>query len=128
VWDDIRELTSGYFAGDEALRDVDGKRTHVQQTPVALLLRIILSSSKLGDIIFDPTAGTGTALVVAKQLKRNSIGIEIDPAHIKLINNRLATQRAPDCIYPMRKYYRFTAHLDDLWQTTQPTGKQSKLP
>ncbi len=43
VWDDIRELTSGYFAGDEALRDNNGERIHKQQSPVALLLRIILS-------------------------------------------------------------------------------------
>lgn len=31
VWDDIRELTSGYFAGDEAIRDHEGNRMHVQQ-------------------------------------------------------------------------------------------------
>ena len=31
VWDDIRELTSGYFAGDEALRDEAGNRLHKQQ-------------------------------------------------------------------------------------------------
>ena len=45
VWDDIREMTSGYFAGDEALRDESGERVHKQQSPIALLLRIILSSS-----------------------------------------------------------------------------------
>ena len=33
VWDDIRELTSGYFAGDEALRDAEGHRLHKQQSP-----------------------------------------------------------------------------------------------
>ena len=90
VWDDIRELTSGYFAGDEALRDSEGNRMHVQQTPVALLLRIILSSTLPGDVVFDPTAGTGPALVVANQLNRNSIGIEIDPSHVQLIEKRLA--------------------------------------
>jgi site-specific DNA-methyltransferase (adenine-specific) len=98
VWDDIRELTSGYFAGDEALRDREGNRIHVQQTPVSLLLRIILSSTLPGDIVFDPTAGTGTALVVAKQLNRKSIGIEIDPAHVELIKKRLANLRAADNI------------------------------
>jgi hypothetical protein len=36
VWDDIRELTSGYFAGDEALRTDDGERFHKQQAPLAL--------------------------------------------------------------------------------------------
>ncbi len=127
VWDDIRELTSGYFAGDEALRDESGKRIHVQQTPVALLLRIILSSSHQGDVVFDPTAGTGTALVVAKQLKRNSIGIEIDPAHVKLINCRLAVPRASDSIHQLRDYYRFTAHLDDIWQRSKIVGKQREL-
>ena len=36
VWDDIRELTAGYFAGDEALRDAEGNRLHKQQTPIQL--------------------------------------------------------------------------------------------
>lgn len=35
-WDDIRELTSGYFAGDEALRAPDGERFHKQQSPVRM--------------------------------------------------------------------------------------------
>ena len=46
IWDDIRELTAGYFAGDEALRDDAGERFHKQQAPIALLLRIILSSTQ----------------------------------------------------------------------------------
>jgi site-specific DNA-methyltransferase (adenine-specific) len=45
VWDDIRELTSGYFAGKEAIRDINGDRVHKQQSPVGLLLRIVLSST-----------------------------------------------------------------------------------
>src|SRR5215216_791698 len=68
VWDDIRELTSGYFAGDEAIRSDDGERFHKQQSPIALLLRIILSSSQTGDTVFDPFSGTGTTLVTAYQL------------------------------------------------------------
>ena len=44
VWDDIRELTSGYFAGDEPLRFPDGKRVPNQQSTIALLLRIIITS------------------------------------------------------------------------------------
>jgi len=89
VWDDIRELTSGYFAGDEAIRARDGNRVHTQQSPVALLLRIILSSTLPGDTVLDPLAGTGTTLVVAYQLKRNSVGIEIDSKYIEIIKNRL---------------------------------------
>ena len=127
VWDDIRELTSGYFAGDEALRDREGKRMHVQQTPIALLLRIILSSTLPGDVVFDPTAGTGTALVVAKQLSRNSIGVEIDPSNVELINNRLATLRAADSISSYLEYYKFTPNLAKIWRTDLPKTKQKKL-
>ena len=65
VWDDIKELTSGCFAGEEALRDRDGKRLHEQQSPVALLLRIILSSTNVEDTVLDPMAGTGPTLVSA---------------------------------------------------------------
>ena len=83
VWDDIRELTSGYFAGDEALRDKDGNRLHKQQTPIQLLLRIILSSTNPGDVVLDPFAGSGTTLVVSEQLDRKSVGIELDSFNIR---------------------------------------------
>lgn len=128
VWDDIRELTSGYFAGEEAFRDKEGNRMHVQQTPVALLLRIILSSTMPGNTVFDPTAGTGTALVVAKQLSRNSVGIEIDPAHVELIKARLKTLRAVDDVSCHYDYYRFTPNLNNIWKTEKTTvTEQTKL-
>jgi site-specific DNA-methyltransferase (adenine-specific) len=126
VWDDIRELTSGYFAGDEALRDDEGKRSHIQQTPVALLLRIILSSSLPGDIVLDPTAGTGTAAVVAKQLCRSSIGIEIDPSHVELINKRLDTLRPSDNISNYQSYYQYTPNLDKIWQVPKTDSTKQK--
>ncbi len=115
VWDDIRELTSGYFAGDEAIRELNGDRSHVQQSPVALLLRIILSSSLSGDTILDPFAGTGTTLVVARQLQRKSIGIEIDPKNVELIKKRLTKERQSDSIAKYREYYRYTIDLGRVW-------------
>jgi len=66
VWDDIRELTSGYFAGEEPLRLPNGERSHIQQSPIQLLLRIILSSSKPGDFVFDPFCGTSTTNIVSR--------------------------------------------------------------
>ena len=128
VWDDIRELTSGYFAGDEAIRDSEGTRMHVQQTPVSLLLRIILSSTLPGDIVFDPTAGTGTVLVVAKQLNRNSIGIEIDPNHVELIRKRLKEMRDADDVSCYYDYYRFTPNLQTIWKSEKTAlAEQKKL-
>jgi DNA modification methylase len=115
VWDDIRELTSGYFAGDEPLREENGERFHKQQSPIALLLRIILSSSNIGDLIFDPFAGTGTTLVVAKQLSRRYVGVEIDPKNVEEINTRLKKLRFSDNVEKYRKDYLYTENLNKLW-------------
>ncbi|MDY7015080.1 MAG: site-specific DNA-methyltransferase [Cyanobacteriota bacterium] len=115
VWDDIRELTSGYFAGDEAIRNEKGKRFHKQQSPIALLLRIILSSTHVGDTVLDPFAGTGTMLVVAHQLQRNSIGLELDPANARCIQNRLQSLREADDIKKYYQQYAKTEQLSDIW-------------
>ena len=128
VWDDIRELTSGYFAGDEALRDSKGNRIHIQQSPIALLLRIILTSTLPEDTVLDPLAGTGTTLVVAHQLRRNSIGIEIDPEYAEIIDMRLKHPRPADNILRYRNYYRFTPNLKEIWPTEEVAiTEQGKL-
>jgi len=122
VWDDIRELTSGYFAGDEAIRGENGERFHKQQAPIALLLRIILSSSKVGDIVLDPFAGTGTTLVTAHQLGRNSVGVEIDPKNSKMIGERLEVIRDPDNIEKYYQDYIHTENLPEIWGAKSPVG------
>lgn len=123
VWDDIRELTSGYYAGDEPLRDRAGERIHKQQSPVHLLMRIILSSTNVDDLVFDPFAGTGTTLVVAKQTQRESIGTEIDPINVENIDSRLANLRPSDNIELHRHYYRYTKNLKEIWPFIDDTNK-----
>ncbi|HEX9929227.1 MAG TPA: site-specific DNA-methyltransferase [Pyrinomonadaceae bacterium] len=114
VWDDIRELTSGYFAGDEALRTENGDRFHKQQAPIALLLRILLSSTKIGDSALDPFAGTGTTAVVARQIGRRSINIEANADNSAGIENRLAAQREADSIAKHLAKYEKTENLNDI--------------
>jgi DNA modification methylase len=129
VWDDIRELTSGYFAGDEAIRNGKGERFHKQQSPIALLLRIILSSSKIGDTVLDPFAGTGTTLVVAEQLGRKSIGIEIDPENVKCIENRLEYISKADSVTRFYKDYIHTDNLKTIWHLdSAPTLPKKEEP
>lgn len=123
VWDDIRELTSGYFAGDEALRDAEGNRLHKQQTPIQLLLRIILSSTNPGDVVLDPFAGSGTTLVVAEQLGRKSVGIELDSHNVTLIQDRLAEQRKSDDVTRFFKDYACTPDLEAIWGEHRLNGK-----
>ena len=115
VWDDIREMTSGYFAGDEALYDAEGIRAHKQQSPIQLLIRIILSSTNPGDVVLDPFAGSGTTLVVASQLNRKSIGIELDPFNIEIIHERLSKERKADDVSRFLKDYACTEGLEEIW-------------
>lgn len=125
VWDDIRELTSGYYAGEEPLRNPDGSRFHKQQSPIQLLLRILLSSSMPGDWILDPFAGTGTTLVVARQLGRNAIGIEKSEENARCIQKRLAQLRKADEIEVYYQDYRYTANLEQIWGRHLPLSSVS---
>jgi len=59
------------------------------QKPLALLERIIQSSSNEGDIILDPFCGCGTAVHAAETLKREWIGIDITHLAISLIEKRM---------------------------------------
>ena len=129
VWDDIRELTSGYFAGNEPIRFDNGERVHKQQSPVQLLTRIILSSTNIGDMVFDPFAGTGTTIVVAKQLGRKSVGVEIDDLNFSYIKERLSNLRRSDNIIYFRDDYRYTENLDSIWpdRKEMKTTKKSYL-
>src|SRR6267154_1257327 len=56
--------------GDERLKGPDGKKVHPTQKPEGLLARVLLSSSKPGDLVIDPFNGTGTTGAVAKRLGR----------------------------------------------------------
>lgn len=51
---------------------------HPTQKPEKLYAKLVLASSKIGDVILDPFMGSGTACVIAKKLGRNYIGIEIN--------------------------------------------------
>lgn len=51
---------------------------HPTQKPEKLLAKIILASSNVGDVVFDPFLGSGTTAVAAKKLIRNFVGVEID--------------------------------------------------
>ena len=116
VWDDIRELTSGYFAGDEPLKTDDGQRFHKQQAPIKLLTRMILSSTNPGDTVFDPFCGTATTNIVSKQLNRDSIGIDINSINIEMGQKRLDNIRGCDDILKFRNDYSCTSNLDDIWK------------
>jgi len=66
------------------------------QKPEALLKPIILASSNPDDIVLDPFCGCGTTLVVAHQLGRKWIGIDVSPIACNLMKARLGKIGASD--------------------------------
>ena len=59
------------------------------QKPLALLRRIISSSSNPGDVVLDPFCGCATACVAAEELDRQWVGIDISPKAAELVRLRL---------------------------------------
>ena len=96
---------------------------HKQQTPIQLLLRIILSSTNPADVVLDPFAGSGTTLVVAEQLGRHAIGIELDSDNVTLIQNRLAEERKSDDVSRFFNDYIHTPDLEVIWGERQLNRK-----
>ena len=62
---------------------------HPTQKPEKLLAKIVLASSREGDLVFDPFNGSGTTTVVAKKLGRQYLGVEIDETYCCLALKRL---------------------------------------
>ncbi len=75
--------------GGERIKGEDGKKIHPTQKPESLLYRVIMASTKPGDVILDPFFGTGTTGAVAKKLGRGFIGIEKDKTYVKYAQERI---------------------------------------
>ena len=75
--------------GKERLRGDGGRALHPTQKPEEMLKRIILASSRKGNIVLDPFLGSGTTTFVAKQYGRKWIGIEQDGNYVKSARKRM---------------------------------------
>ena len=83
-------------SGGERLKDETGAKAHSTQKPEALLHRVLLASTNAGDVVLDPFFGSGTTGAVAKRLGRHFIGIERDPAYVRLARARIDAVDADD--------------------------------
>ncbi|CDZ61196.1 site-specific DNA-methyltransferase [Neorhizobium galegae] len=92
--DDVQMRSDWLFpicSGGERLKGDDGKKVHPTQKPEALLARVIMASTRPGDVILDPFFGTGTTGAVAKRLGRNFVGIEREQDYIDAASERIAS-------------------------------------
>ena len=97
--DDVQMRSDWLFpigSGGGRLKDAEGRKTHPTQKPEALLARVLLSSTKPGDVVLDPFFGTGTTGAVAKRLGRHYVGIEREDVYIEAAEARIAAVEALD--------------------------------
>jgi len=85
--DNVWKLNTGYMKGTPDKIAFQ----HPATFPDLLAERHILSWSNEGDTVFDPMAGSGTTLKMAKKNNRNYVGIEISQDYIDIINQRLSS-------------------------------------
>jgi site-specific DNA-methyltransferase (adenine-specific) len=67
-----------------------GDRLHPNQKPLSLMLKLVSFCSAPGDLVIDPTMGSGTTLLAAKELGRRAIGIELTERDCETAAKRLA--------------------------------------
>ena len=76
--------------GEERLKAEEGGKLHPTQKPEALLYRVLLATTKPGQIVLDPFFGTGTTGAAARRLGRHFVGVERDPAYAAAARRRIA--------------------------------------
>jgi modification methylase len=97
--DDVQMRSDWLFpicSGPERLRDDGGRKAHPTQKPEALIARVLLATTRPGDVVLDPFFGTGTTGAVARRLGRRFIGIERDPDYVRAAEARIARVRPLD--------------------------------
>lgn len=84
--------------------------TYPTQKPIKLLERIILCSTKEGDIVLDPFCGSGTTLIAAENLKRRWIGIDSNSESIQVITRRLKIENSNFSKYVSKNEIKTISH------------------
>ncbi len=70
------------------------KAAHYATFPERLVEPCILAGCPEGGVVLDPFAGSGTTGVVAKRLRRNFVGVEINPDYLQMATDRIAATAA----------------------------------
>lgn len=60
-------------------------KMHPTTKPLDLIRRLVLNSTRIGDVVFDSFLGSGTTLLACEQTKRICIGVELDPEYCSTI-------------------------------------------
>ncbi len=106
IWDDTRQSEFG-----------DEKR-YVVQTPGRVIERCLLMATDPGDLVLDPTCGSGTTAFVAEQWGRRWITIDTSRVALALARSRVMGARHP--------YYTLADSLDGQREEARLSGSEPK--
>lgn len=80
-----------WFNDIQIVKNVSKEKTgHPCPVPVALMERMILLTTNVGDTVMDPFMGSGTTAIACLNTKRNYIGFEIDETYYNIAINRIS--------------------------------------
>ncbi|MEW6358493.1 MAG: site-specific DNA-methyltransferase [Planctomycetota bacterium] len=96
-------------------RGFTGEKIYVVQTAATAIARCLLMATDPGDLVIDPTCGSGTTAYVAEQWGRRWITIDTSRVAIALARTRLMAARYP--------YYILSDSPEGLKQEAEITGK-----
>ncbi len=115
VWTDIMSFQQHSTAEE--------RTGYPTQKPLALLDRIIKTSSNYGDVIFDPFCGCATTLVAADRLQRDWIGIDISGKAAELVVERIKADQGLFQEIVARTDIPKRTDLDDILRYNVPENK-----
>jgi len=109
----------GKYFGRIQGNNKERRASHDNQIPEVYLERVIRACSNEGDLVLDPFLGSGTTCLIARELKRRSIGIEYSRANAKSAFARIAQG-------PLRvRHGEPTRHITAIFEP-RATGRPSR--
>lgn len=81
------------FSNFNREKDREGNNLHDSMKPISLMQCLIENSTKEGEIVLDPFAGSGSTLLACIRSKRHYIGCEIDPKYYKVAQDRIKIEK-----------------------------------
>lgn len=104
-----------YFSGHwNFTGEKQGK--HLAMFPEELPKRLIKMFTFVGDTVLDPFLGSGTTILAAKNLSRNSVGYEINGDFLPFIKERVGCGQSlfsEECVFEISKQEKLTINFGD---------------
>jgi len=97
IFDEIEEPHLAPFSVYEGTKCFIGKRNHQTEKPQDILEFILEYWTDEGDVVLDPTMGSGSTGVACKKMGRSFIGIELTDKYYEVANQRINPELGKGC-------------------------------